>query len=125
MIIEIHTIPLQLPSAVPSPSVLVAVGLALALVYQFYVSTRKGNIFDIYIDISNSDYELLNDNVTLFDKLTFSEMVIILLSLFHQYVVIDPQTGFQSLMANLTNIILFTVLVNFIVQEYLFDPEDD
>ena len=106
-----------------SPTGVVLAGFVFVTLYVFYQSAPE--IFDIYIDISNGDYELLDSNVSIFDRFTWYEMLLVILSLYHQYTVIVPETGFQSVMSELTNIVLFAIFVNFVVKSYLLEPNND
>lgn len=110
-------------AAAMSPSSIVLIGFALTVLYILYQSAPE--IFDIYIDISNGDYQLFDGNVMIFNQFTWHEVFLVALSLYYQYAVVTPKTGIQSVLKNATYIILFTVFVNFVVRKYFLEANDN
>lgn len=105
-----------------SPTSIVLIGFALTALYIFHQSASE--TFDIYIDISSGDYKL-DSNVTVFDRFTWHEVFLVALSIYYQYAIITPKTGLQSVLKDVTYIVLFTIFVNFVVRNYFIEPNDN
>lgn len=106
-----------------SSTAIVLIGFIFVTLYVFYQSAPE--IFDIYIDISNSDYELFDSNVSLFERFTWYESLLVILSIYYQYTVITPETGLQSVVSEITGIVLFAVFINFVIKNYFIDLENN
>lgn len=108
-----------------SPEGVVLVGYVLAVLVRLYVSDR--DVFDFDTELLGTDIDVDIDpdhGIPIMKEFTFTEQAVILLSLYYQYAVIAPETGLQSLLANVSSLILFGIFVDHLVNRYLVERDN-
>lgn len=110
-------------AAAISPTSITIVGFVFVILWLFKQSAA--DVLDIYVDISNGDYQLLDSNVEIISNITVPEVTIAAVSFYYQYAIIDPATKLQSLLDSITYVILFSIFVNILVKEYLLNTTNN
>lgn len=112
-------------SALTSPEGIVLVGYTLTVFVRMYISGRDMSDFDIELFGTDIDIDIGTDHgIPLVREFTITEQTLILLSLYYQYAVVAPQTGLQSLLTNVSSLILFGIFMDYIVNRYLVNREE-
>lgn len=97
-------------------------GYILAVLLRMYTAER---------DLSDLDVELLGTNIDIdFDhgipiisEFTVVELMVVSISLYYQYSIIKPKSGLQSLLMNVSSLILFSIFVDHLVNRYLINQD--
>lgn len=108
-----------------SPEGIVLTGYVLAVAVRMYVSDR--DVFDADFELFGTDIDIDVDpdhGIPIMREFAFTEQAVILLSLYYQYAVVVPETGLQSLLTDVSSLILFGIFMDYLVNRYLVERDD-